>query len=650
MNGGYNSSVQNDIHLSVVATSRNDNHGGHLTQRMQHFVDGFVAQCKRHNLRAELIMVEWNPPADRRPLAEELAWPADSGPCEIRIVTVPREMHAKLAYADKLPLFQMIAKNVGIRRARGKFVLATNIDILFSDEVIRQMRDGLQPGRLYRVDRADVPTHVPVGGVFDGVLEFCRTEEFRLNANGATLIKRNGRWDPRSPFFGMVQQTKQLAGRFASGWFKRKFGKAEVAPGGAAGAAARPQPKYYARAFRLLVRFIKRTLLWIWHVHIRKELHTNACGDFTLLSREDWFALRGYAEWELYSWNIDSLLLYQAHRSGLREVYMGPHARIYHIEHAPGSGFTPESSEKLFARLASNGIPCLDWEKDMEPLIAKMDADRRRGVSPIVYCDENWGWADRELPETRVATAARWDDQPFDTLRRKWVEIPVSRRGRLRSTELAKLPAAELMELWRTSRTDITTGPQFAHRGWYHALYREFMRGKKVLDVGSGIGIDSITFAEAGAEVTFLDIAASNLELIRRVCGELGLSKVRFVHLESLASLEQLEPQYDVIMAMGSLHHAPQSVIKPEVDILLRRLKTGGRWLQLAYPQTRWVREGSKPFDRWGENTDGENTPWVEWYDLPKLLALLAPATFEVVLCQEFHNSDFIWFDLLKTS
>ena len=29
----------------------------------------------------------------------------------------------------------MIAKNVGIRRARGEFVLATNIDILFSSEL-----------------------------------------------------------------------------------------------------------------------------------------------------------------------------------------------------------------------------------------------------------------------------------------------------------------------------------------------------------------------------------------------------------------------------------------------------------------------------------------------------------------------------------
>jgi len=32
-------------------------------------------------------------------------------------------------------LYQMIAKNAGIRRARGEYVLATNIDILFSSEL-----------------------------------------------------------------------------------------------------------------------------------------------------------------------------------------------------------------------------------------------------------------------------------------------------------------------------------------------------------------------------------------------------------------------------------------------------------------------------------------------------------------------------------
>ena len=71
---------------------------------------------------------------------------------------------------------------------------------------------------------------------------------------------------------------------------------------------------------------------------------------------------------------------------------------------------------------------------------------------------------------------------------------------------------------------------------------------------------------------------------------------------------------------MGSLHNAPESVMKPELQELVRHLKAGGRWLQLAYPVARWEREGSPPFDVWGQMTDGLGTPWCEPYDVPKLL------------------------------
>ena len=67
----------------------------------------------------------------RPPLGEAVRWPADTGPCQVRIVTVLVQLHRRYGHAAALPLYQMIAKNVGIRRARGEFILATNIDILF---------------------------------------------------------------------------------------------------------------------------------------------------------------------------------------------------------------------------------------------------------------------------------------------------------------------------------------------------------------------------------------------------------------------------------------------------------------------------------------------------------------------------------------
>src|SRR3954453_8700966 len=119
-------------YLSVVATARNDDHGGNPLYRMQLFVDGLIAQADRFRVPTELVLVEWNPPADRPRLADVLDWPEGAGHCDVRIIEGPHDLHSPLERSDRLPLFQMIGKNVGIRRARGDLVLATNIDILFS--------------------------------------------------------------------------------------------------------------------------------------------------------------------------------------------------------------------------------------------------------------------------------------------------------------------------------------------------------------------------------------------------------------------------------------------------------------------------------------------------------------------------------------
>ena len=181
-------------HLSVVAVTRNDDHGGDLRGRTQHFVDGFIAQCRRHRLAAELILVEWNPPPDRPPLEESLLWPADFGPASVRIVTVPPEVHVAYPHSADLPLFQMIGKNVGIRRARGKYILATNIDILFDDELVRFMRDKLEPGAMLRVDRYDVPSDLPKSVPFEQVLADCAKRFFQVNTRFGTFDRDSRRF------------------------------------------------------------------------------------------------------------------------------------------------------------------------------------------------------------------------------------------------------------------------------------------------------------------------------------------------------------------------------------------------------------------------------------------------------------------------
>ncbi len=203
-------------YLSLVVTARNDDHGGNLLDRMQAFVSGWISQARRYNIPSELIVVEWNPPQDRPRLADALEWPDEPSPCQVRLIEVPAELHRRFAHAEALPLYQMIAKNVGIRRARGEYVLATNIDILFSSELACFFAARrLQPGHMYRIDRYDAMNGVPRGAAIDEQLEYCKTHLIRVNVREGTYnVSPDGRpilssEDIASPGSGLL---------FGKGW------------------------------------------------------------------------------------------------------------------------------------------------------------------------------------------------------------------------------------------------------------------------------------------------------------------------------------------------------------------------------------------------------------------------------------------------
>ena len=122
-------------------------------------------------------------------------------------------------------------------------------------------------------------------------------------------------------------------------------------------------------------------------------LHTNACGDFTLLAREHWMDLRAYPELDLFSMNIDALFCCAAHFGGVREEILEGPMRIYHIEH--GAGWTPDGQHEMYRRLEASGVPWLEytdvlrWARDMDRL-----------NTPLIFNQENWGLAGETLKET----------------------------------------------------------------------------------------------------------------------------------------------------------------------------------------------------------------------------------------------------------
>jgi hypothetical protein len=130
------------------------------------------------------------------------------------------------------------------------------------------------------------------------------------------------------------------------------------------------------------------------------SVHRNAAGDFQLMARRHWFELHGYAQFTMYSMNIDGLLGDVAHHAGIREEILSMPRCIYHLEHAQGSGWTPEGEGLLRKRLSDSGADWLD-ASTVDLWSAYMDWLKR----PMLFNGSDWGFGDVVLRETTLPTA-----------------------------------------------------------------------------------------------------------------------------------------------------------------------------------------------------------------------------------------------------
>jgi hypothetical protein len=179
-------------YLTFAVAARNDNYGGNFLHRMQVFVNVLLTLWEKYNLNAELIIVEWNPPDDSPRLKDALTWPQCIKPGTIRFIEVPNEIHHRLPNSDRMPMFEYIAKNVGIRRAKGEYVLATNPDLIYSEALVRFLSsEVLSIDCFYRIDRYDVAELGPLDLSVEEQLKFCAKHTFRVaTINGTVHIDK----------------------------------------------------------------------------------------------------------------------------------------------------------------------------------------------------------------------------------------------------------------------------------------------------------------------------------------------------------------------------------------------------------------------------------------------------------------------------
>jgi len=348
-------------YLSVVLASRNDDYAGGMLTRLQVFINSFLEQADHHKLASELVLVDWNPPPDRLPLKDALSWSDRNDFCTVRVIKVPPSVHRRLKFSDKLPILIHRARNVGVRRARGKFILPTSPDILFSDKLIQIFASReLKTELMYRTYRYDVPEYVMQLPSLNSRLAYCEQNILRVYGQSNMVMDVNG----------------------------------------------------------------------------HPVLHTNASGDFTLLSRDFYFKLHGIPEeTEYHSVHFDSVFCYMAYASGAKEEILRDPMRIYHIEHALSSwrlrktwldrllvskpvrglrSYVPKRFRRRIVSLARKvvpsrseverlGVPQITWE-EAEQIIDELLESKR----PIAYNNDSWGLAHFDLVET-VVLHALWD-------------------------------------------------------------------------------------------------------------------------------------------------------------------------------------------------------------------------------------------------
>ena len=176
--------------------------------------------------------------------------------------------------------------------------------------------------------------------------------------------------------------------------------------------------------------------------------------------------------------------------------------------------------------------------------------------------------------------------------------------GRAQSRTFENVPIAEVRSYWNARPCNIRHSAQpLGSREYFDEVearkyyvephiprFAQFeqWRGKKVLEIGCGIGTDTINFLRSGAQVTAVDISERSLEIAARRAQAYGFGdRSRFccADAERLSDHVQLE-EYDLVYSFGVIHHTPQP------DRALREIrkyvKPGGTVKIMVYHRWSW--------------------------------------------------------------
>jgi len=353
-------------YVSFVTYGRNDGYTPSYIRRVRRATLCLAHQLEQAGVDSEIVITDWNPPADRPLLLDSLDLPKSLRHVTIRGIVVGPEHHARFTASMERGVHTAEAGNVGIRRARGRFVTPKASDTYFSPEVIAMIaRRDLDVDTMYRITRYDVAVD----------------DESLLDLDDDALLAKLASL-PSSPH-ALISQMP------------------------------------------------------FWEL---RDLHTNACGDFTLMSSAHWHLLRGHPrDTTVLSLDIDSLVMHAAAAQGVSECRWPDSCRVFKPSHGNISTVRVKQiwlpwqrkldkflSEKVSETAAHRFRTWLNYPRrtvrgidsllgpSIERNFVRPASRWARGARLVPTQPENWGLADAPL-EQRVLCRASWDTESSAT-------------------------------------------------------------------------------------------------------------------------------------------------------------------------------------------------------------------------------------------
>lgn len=113
-------------------------------------------------------------------------------------------------------------------------------------------------------------------------------------------------------------------------------------------------------------------------------------------------------------------------------------------------------------------------------------------------------------------------------------------------------------------------------------------RGKKVLEIGCGIGTDAVNFARAGAAYTAIEVSEASRQLAQRRFAEYGLHGTFYLgNAEELRSVVPAQT-FDLVYSFGVIHHTPEP--QRVVDGVKEYMGPESEFRLMMYARDSWKR------------------------------------------------------------